>query len=156
MSERMHKEEELTPEWKELIEEGIKSVLEMYYGVPFEFTPDVLVDHDDERLVGKDKTPYIVNDFGSLSLYQQTLITEILFSKLNFNLLDAVAVNTQVVHVAASGVPKYPKGTNRPGLMKEVIYETNRSGEDLYLHIVTVSDTGQIDGLFIAPQDFVL
>ncbi len=148
--ERPIGEHEPSTEWEQLVEEGIKGVVENYYGVAVDFTPNSLIDKD-EALISDDRL-----EFSELTEREREFISSILFREINLKLDEAELVDEQEVHVQAP--PTIDEfGTKRPGLRRECVYKTDRSdSEDLYLHIIRFGDTPEIDGYFIAPKDFVL
>jgi len=123
-------EKEPSIEWKEVIEAGIKEI---------EFNPMVLVASDD---------PKYQKHFDDLSTQEQRFIRTVVYRELNFDPKMAELVDSQVVDTP---------NAKKTGLRREAVFKTDRSeDEDLYVHIITFEETQEVDGLFIAPRDFVL
>lgn len=139
MTERPIGEQDLSPEWTQTMEEGIRGAIENYYGVPVEFNPISLAESDD---------PQYQKSYDDLSIAERRFIRAIVYDALNFNPDVAELVDSQVASAPHA---------DKKGVRNEAVFKTDRSDEeDLYVHIITFEESGEMDGLFIAPRDLIL
>lgn len=141
MAEKETGEVRISPEWETSIEEGVDLLIENYklFDKLLEFSP-IALPMDDER------------KWEELKREEKEVIMDKVFSKLRVNPNNQEPIRKYRINAPRTDDSKIK--ISWYGEADVSVYETQRSGQDMFLHEMDAPGLGEI--YFVAPKDFEL